>query len=200
MMLYRVFVFAMTKNMQTMSSGTTQAIRLRQLTKTFAAWPLPVPALRNFSLDIARGEFAVILGPSGCGKSTVIRIIAGLTTATSGTVLVNEELVTRPRQDCGMVFQTYTSFPWLSVVDNIAFGLRYKLRGSKAQRDEHARQFARLVGLEEFADAYISNLSGGMKQRVAIATALARDPAILLMDEPFGRSIRRPGWRCRNTC
>src|SRR5271169_1543645 len=97
-----------------------QAVRLRQVSKLFPGQPQPVPALRDFSLDIAQSEFAVILGPSGCGKSTVVRIIAGLTSATSGTVLVNEEPVLGPRRDCGMVFQAYTSFPWLSVIDNIA--------------------------------------------------------------------------------
>jgi NitT/TauT family transport system ATP-binding protein len=163
-----------------------QAVRLRQVAKVFPGQPEPVAALRDFSMDVAHGEFAVILGPSGCGKSTVIRLIAGLTQASSGSVTVNGEPVTGPRRGCGMVFQAYTSFPWLSVVDNIAFGLRYSCDGGAAQRRERARELARLVGLEEFQDAYIGRLSGGMKQRVAIASALATDPAILLMDEPFG--------------
>jgi NitT/TauT family transport system ATP-binding protein len=163
-----------------------QAVRLRQLGRVFPGQPKPVEALRDFSLDIARGEMAIILGPSGCGKSTVVRIIAGLAAPTSGTVLVNEEPVTGPRRDCGMVFQAYTSFPWLSVIDNIAFGLRYKSGLSAAGRRERARQLACEVGLEEFQNAYIGKLSGGMKQRVAIASALATDPDILLMDEPFG--------------
>jgi NitT/TauT family transport system ATP-binding protein len=163
-----------------------QAIRLRQLTRVFPGQPKAVEALRDFSLDIAHGEIAIILGPSGCGKSTVVRIIAGLAAPTSGTVLVNEEPVTGPRRDCGMVFQAYTSFPWLSVVDNIAFGLRYTTNCSAAQRREKARQLACDVGLEEFQNAFIGKLSGGMKQRVAIASALATDPDILLMDEPFG--------------
>jgi NitT/TauT family transport system ATP-binding protein len=163
-----------------------QAIRLRQLARVFPAQPRPVEALRDFSLDIAQGEIAIILGPSGCGKSTVVRIIAGLAAPTSGTVLVNEEPVSGPRQDCGMVFQAYTSFPWLSVIDNIAFGLRYRSNCSTAERHEKARLLACEVGLEEFQNAYIGKLSGGMKQRVAIASALATDPDILLMDEPFG--------------
>jgi NitT/TauT family transport system ATP-binding protein len=163
-----------------------QAIRLRQVARVFPGQPGPVEALRDFSLDIAQGEIAIILGPSGCGKSTVVRIIAGLAAPTSGTVLVNEETVTGPRRDCGMVFQAYTSFPWLSVIDNIAFGLRYKSDCSAAKRREKARLLACEVGLEQFQNAYIGKLSGGMKQRVAIASALATDPDILLMDEPFG--------------
>lgn len=162
-----------------------QAIRLRNLSKVFPG-PQPVAALHDFSLDIAQGEVAIILGPSGCGKSTAVRIIAGLTTATSGFVVVNEEPVLGPRHDCGMVFQSYTSFPWLSVIDNIAFGLRYKSKTSLAERRAIARQLACEVGLEEFQSAFISKLSGGMKQRVAIASALATNPEILLMDEPFG--------------
>ena len=164
----------------------SQAVRMRQVAKVFAAQPAPVAALLDFSVDIARGEFAVLLGPSGCGKSTVIRLIAGLTRPSAGTVLVNDEPVAGPWRGCGMVFQAYTSFPWLSVLDNIAFGLRYSQDGNATQRRERAGELARLVGLEEFKDAYIGRLSGGMKQRVAIASALATDPALLLMDEPFG--------------
>jgi NitT/TauT family transport system ATP-binding protein len=163
-----------------------QAVRMRGVAKVFPGRPEPVAAMRDFSLDIAQSEFAVILGPSGCGKSTVIRVIAGLTPPTSGTVLVNDEHVRGPRQDCGMVFQAYTSFPWLSVVDNIAFGLRYKSGLTVAQRRDKALELARLVGLQEFTNSYINRLSGGMKQRVAIASALAIEPDLLLMDEPFG--------------
>jgi NitT/TauT family transport system ATP-binding protein len=163
-----------------------QAIRLRHLSKVFPGQPQPLAALQDFSLDVAQGEVAIILGPSGCGKSTVVRIIAGLSTATSGFVVVNEEPVVGPRHDCGMVFQTYTSFPWLSVIDNIAFGLRYKSNGSAAEKRATARRLACDVGLEEFQNTFIGKLSGGMKQRVAIASALATDPEILLMDEPFG--------------
>jgi len=163
-----------------------QAVRLRQLTKIYAGQNGAVTALNHFSCDIAAGEFAVVLGPSGCGKSTVIRIIAGLETPTSGTVLVNGAQVTEPGKMCSMVFQSYTSFPWLTVLENIEFGLRYSERGSTRSYKDKAREFAKMVGLEEFEDSYINHLSGGMKQRVAIASALATDPAILLMDEPFG--------------
>jgi NitT/TauT family transport system ATP-binding protein len=165
---------------------TRQAIRLHQLCKEFSGRDGPVAALQNFSCDIAAGEFAVILGPSGCGKSTIVRIIAGLEKPTSGTVLVNGSPVTEPGKTCSMVFQSYTSFPWLTVVQNIEFGLRYSFSGTKSERKERARHFAQMAGLEEFENAQINQLSGGMKQRVAIASALATDPKILLMDEPFG--------------
>jgi ABC-type nitrate/sulfonate/bicarbonate transport system ATPase subunit len=163
-----------------------QAVRLRQLSKIYAGQDGPLVALQEFSCDIADGEFAIILGPSGCGKSTAVRIIAGLEQPTSGTVLVNGAPVRDPGKTCSMVFQSYTSFPWLTVLENIAFGLRYTSSGTNHERTERARLFARMVGLEEFENAYIRQLSGGMKQRVAIASALATDPKILLMDEPFG--------------
>jgi NitT/TauT family transport system ATP-binding protein len=164
-----------------------QAVRIQKLLKIFSTQTEPLIAVENFSMDIAKGEVAVLLGPSGCGKSTVIRIIAGLEKATSGTVLVNDQPVEKPLLECSMVFQSYTSFPWLSVIDNIAFGIRYTNKEfSSKERKEKARHFAKMVGLQEFENAYISTLSGGMKQRVAIASALATKPEILLMDEPFG--------------
>jgi NitT/TauT family transport system ATP-binding protein len=164
-----------------------QAVRMRQVGKTFAAPSGPLVVLADFNLDIAQGEFAVLLGPSGCGKSTAIRLIAGLTLPSGGSVLVNGHPISGPGVDCGMVFQSYTSFPWLSVIENIAFGLRYsRPAAAAAEHREHARGLARLVGLESFENAYINRLSGGMKQRVALASALAKDPPILLMDEPFG--------------
>jgi ABC-type nitrate/sulfonate/bicarbonate transport system ATPase subunit len=145
-----------------------------------------ITALESFSCDIAEGEFAVILGPSGCGKSTVVRLIAGLEKPTKGTVLVQGEPVEKPGKACSMVFQSYTSFPWLTVLENISFGLRYTSDGNKQARKARAQELAGIVGLEEFQNAYINQLSGGMKQRVAIASALATDSKILLMDEPFG--------------
>lgn len=163
-----------------------QAVRLRQLCKVYAGQNGTVQALHNFNCDIAEGEFAVVLGPSGCGKSTVVRIIAGLETPSSGTVLINGAPVSEPGKECSMVFQSYTSFPWLTVLDNIAFGLRYTFKATKQERLEKARAYAKMVGLSQFENAYINQLSGGMKQRVAIASALATDPRILLMDEPFG--------------
>jgi NitT/TauT family transport system ATP-binding protein len=131
------------------------------------------------------GEFRVLLGPSGCGKSTLLRMIAGLDKPTSGQVLVNGEVVTHPGKDRGMVFQKYTSFPWLTVADNIAYGM--KINGvPEAQRKETVDRLLRSVGLSEFANVYPETLSGGMQQRVAIARTLALRPSVILMDEPFG--------------
>src|SRR5947209_5706355 len=144
-----------------------QAVRLRHLTKMFDGADGSVTALRDFSCDIAEGEFAIILGPSGCGKSTVVRIIAGLERPTSGTVLIHGQLDPDPGKTCSMVFQSYTSFPWLTVVENIEFGLCYTSNGNKQQRRARARALASMVGLEKFENAYINQLSGGMKQRVA---------------------------------
>jgi NitT/TauT family transport system ATP-binding protein len=131
------------------------------------------------------GEFRVLLGPSGCGKSTLLRMIAGLDKPTSGQVLVNGEIVTHPGKDRGMVFQKYTSFPWLTVADNIAYGM--KINGvPEAQRKETVDRLLQSVGLSEFANVYPETLSGGMQQRVAIARTLALRPSVILMDEPFG--------------
>ncbi len=131
------------------------------------------------------GEFRVLLGPSGCGKSTLLRMIAGLDKPTSGQVLVNGEVITHPGKDRGMVFQKYTSFPWLTVADNIAYGM--KINGiPEAQRKETVGRLLQSVGLSEFANVYPETLSGGMQQRVAIARTLALRPSVILMDEPFG--------------
>ena len=131
------------------------------------------------------GEFRVLLGPSGCGKSTLLRMIAGLDKPSSGQVLVNGEIITHPGKDRGMVFQKYTSFPWLTVTDNIAYGM--KINGvPEAQRKETVDRLLQSVGLSEFANVYPETLSGGMQQRVAIARTLALRPSVILMDEPFG--------------
>lgn len=137
------------------------------------------------SLYVKNEEFVSILGPSGCGKSTILRILAGLEEHTSGSVKVSGEEVRGPSRKRGMVFQSYTLFPWLTVRENIEFGL--KLKGMKEkERREISDRYLELVGLEKFANSYSKELSGGMKQRVAIARALANQPEVLLMDEPFG--------------
>jgi len=153
-----------------------------------------IDAVQNVSLEVEDafspdgrdiGEFRVLLGPSGCGKSTILRMIAGLDYPDSGEVMVNERRVDGPGRDRGMVFQKYTSFPWLSVADNIAYGM--KINGVPA--DERAKTVARLieaVGLKGFENSYPDTLSGGMQQRVAIARTLAVRPQVILMDEPFG--------------
>lgn len=143
----------------------------------------PVTALKDISFKTHRREFVCVIGPSGCGKSTLIRVLAGLESQTSGEVLLDGKAVSGPGPDRGMVFQGYTLFPWLTVKKNVMFGL--KMKGAVYPESE-AMQWIELVGLERFADAYPDQLSGGMKQRVAIARTLANQPRILLMDEPFG--------------
>lgn len=144
-----------------------------------------IRALQDISFSMKEKEFSVVVGPSGCGKSTLLNIIGGLETATSGRITVDGREVSGPGADRGMVFQGYSLFPWLSVRENIQFGLRVK-KMPKAQQKEKADQFIELVGLTDFADALPKTLSGGMKQRVAIARTLANEPSLLLMDEPFG--------------
>ena len=145
----------------------------------------PTEALVPVSLRVADNDFITILGPSGCGKSTLLRIVAGLDTPTAGRVLLDGAPVTGPGVDRGMVFQSYTLFPWLTVRENVCFGLRE--RGiAPARQQEIARHWLDKVGLTGFERHYPKMLSGGMQQRTAIARALANDPKILLLDEPFG--------------
>lgn len=140
-------------------------------------------ALQDLSISIGKGEFFALLGPSGCGKSTLLHIIGGLNKA-SGTILINGEPVKGPGLNRGIVFQEYALFPWLTVIENVAFGL--KMKGvPKRARLQTAREHLAMVGLSGFEEHYPEQLSGGMKQRTAIARALAFDPEVLLMDEPF---------------
>jgi ABC-type nitrate/sulfonate/bicarbonate transport system ATPase subunit len=145
----------------------------------------PTLALQPTNLEVAHNDFITVLGPSGCGKSTLLRIVAGLDTPTVGQVLLDGQPVTGPGADRGMVFQSYTLFPWLTVRENICFGLQQK--GTPAgEQAEIAARFIAEVGLTGFESHYPKQLSGGMQQRVALARALANDPKILLLDEPFG--------------
>jgi len=144
-----------------------------------------VTALENLSLEIPEKQFAVIVGPSGCGKSSLLNLITGLTEVSSGSCHINNQLITEPGADRGMVFQNYSLFPWLTVRKNVEFGLSLK-KLSARERSERTAHYINAVGLNGFEDAYSSQLSGGMQQRAAIARALANDPAVLLMDEPFG--------------
>ncbi|TGE31873.1 ABC transporter ATP-binding protein [Desulfosporosinus sp. Sb-LF] len=156
-----------------------------QVGKVFSTKGGEMVALDRTSFKVKEGEFITILGPSGCGKSTILRIVAGLEEPSSGKVYLDGHEVKGPGPDRGMVFQSYTLYPWLTVEDNIAFGL--KLKGtSQKQCKEVAQHYLELIGLNGFEKHYPIQLSGGMKQRVAIARALANDPEILLMDEPFG--------------
>ncbi|MBX9618335.1 MAG: ABC transporter ATP-binding protein [Hyphomicrobiales bacterium] len=145
----------------------------------------PVPALLPVDLTVADNDFLVLLGPSGCGKSTLLRLIAGLDRPTTGRILLDGRPVSAPGPDRGMVFQSYTLFPWLTVADNIAFGLREKGLDEASVKPIISDWLER-IGLAGFGNHYPKQLSGGMQQRTAIARALATDPTILLLDEPFG--------------
>jgi len=170
-------------------------ISLKSVGRTFTSQRgEKIEALRDINFEVEDlyssdgrdvGEFRVLLGPSGCGKSTILRLIAGLDHPTAGTVTVNGKSVERPGRDRGMVFQKYTSFPWLTVAENIAYGMR--INGVPAEeREKTVTHMIEATGLKGFQKAYPDTLSGGMQQRVAIARTLALRPEVVLMDEPFG--------------
>jgi NitT/TauT family transport system ATP-binding protein len=156
-------------------------LKIEELGKRYG----PVEALRGANLSVSRGEFICLLGASGCGKSTLLRVVAGFEPPSSGQVSVSGKPVTGPGPNRGMVFQDYGLFPWLTVRDNIGFGPKARGR-PKAEVARIVNQFVAMVGLSRFADAFPHQLSGGMKQRVAIARVLANDAELVLMDEPFG--------------
>jgi len=167
-------------------TGSSKPLSVRGITKTYQSKTgAPVRALQPINLEIAAGEFLVIVGPSGCGKSTLLNILAGFGEPSGGEARVGDARITGPDIDRGMVFQSYALFPWLSVVGNVEFGLERK-RVPRRERREIAMEYLRMVGLQDFAERGINELSGGMKQRVAIARAFAPQPSIILMDEPFG--------------
>ena len=153
--------------------------------KTFDTDDSMVNALQDINMHVEPNEFAVIVGPSGCGKTTLLHIAAGLEHATQGNITLNGDVITGPGQDRGMVFQSYTLFPWLTVEDNVAFGPRQRGLSSKDIKAK-VQHYLNVTELLNFSKMYPKALSGGMKQRVAIARALANDPEVLLMDEPFG--------------
>ncbi len=161
------------------------AIEIDHVTKVYAAARGDVLALDDVSLTIPDGEFGCIVGGSGCGKSTLLNVVAGLEDATSGVATVGGHAVSEPGPDRGMVFQSYTLFPWLRVRENVEFGPTLAKVPAPERRAQSDALLAEM-GLSEFADAYPSELSGGMQQRVAIVRAIANDPEVLLMDEPFG--------------
>ncbi len=156
-----------------------------EITMTYLGQQGSLEALESVSFQVGAGEFLCIVGPSGCGKSTLLRVLGGLVQPTSGRVYLEGELLTAPRRQIGFVFQKANLMPWRTVLRNVTLPLEVK--GLKAeQAGQQARELLRLVSLEGFEDAYPHELSGGMEQRVAIARALVHDPAILLLDEPFG--------------
>lgn len=144
-----------------------------------------VEAIRGLSLEVREGELVSLLGPSGCGKSTFLYMIGGFEAPTSGELTLDGQKITGPGPNRGIVFQEYVLFPWQTVARNIEYGLRLN-KTPKPQRDARVAELVSMIGLEGFEDAYPSKLSGGMQQRVSIARALAYDPDVLLMDEPFG--------------
>lgn len=159
-------------------------VYVRDLQKIYPSAKGDVQAMKDVNINVMENEFVSIVGPSGCGKSTLLRMIGGLDTATSGKIVIQDRDITGPGADRGMVFQSYTLFPWMTVGDNIKFGL--KLRKMPAdQQEEILNKYLKIIKLEKFRDSYPRELSGGMKQRVAIARALANSPEVLLMDEPF---------------
>jgi NitT/TauT family transport system ATP-binding protein len=160
-------------------------IRVENVTKRFAGQGGEIVALRDAVLDVGAGEFICLIGASGCGKSTLLRIIAGFERPSEGGVLVDGRAVTGPGPDRGMVFQDYGLFPWLSVRGNIGFGPAARGK-SRAEVAATVERYLDIVGLRRFADAFPHQLSGGMKQRVAIARVLANEARVVLMDEPFG--------------
>ena len=160
-------------------------ILAEHIDKVYVSGKKQTVAIEDASIDIQDNDFVCIVGPSGCGKSTLLRMLAGLDFPTAGKIIVNDRTVTGPGPDRGMVFQTYTLFPWMTVENNIKFGLKIK-KMPKDKQQEIADRYLDIIGLKKFAKSYPKELSGGMKQRVAIARAVANQPEVLLMDEPFG--------------
>ena len=172
-------------------NGTAPAVVATRVTKQYVGGTFT--ALDDVSLTLRENEIVAFIGPSGCGKTTMLRLISGLEHPTTGRLLTFGDPIRGPGPDRGMIFQAYTSFPWLTVRKNIEYGM--KIMGvAKAEREATAREFLKLVHLENFEDSYPHSLSGGMKQRVAIARTLAQNPRVLLMDEPFGALDAQVRW------
>ena len=168
-----------------MAEAASPIVEIKRVSKVFQLQDQTIHALSDASLSIAKGEFVCLIGASGCGKSTLLRIMAGFEQPSSGEALMGGKPIAGPDPARGMVFQDYALFPWLSVRENIAFGPIARGLAS-AQVKQTVDKFIKLVGLGKFANAYPHQLSGGMKQRVAIARVLANDAELVLMDEPFG--------------
>jgi NitT/TauT family transport system ATP-binding protein len=160
-------------------------IRIERVQKVFSGRDRDVVALRDIDLEVASGEFVCLLGPSGCGKSTLLNAVAGFSPPSSGSICVDGRVIVAPGPDRGMVFQEYALFPWMTVAQNIAFGLEIQ-HVPKAEATLTVNQLLDLLHLNDFRDRFPKDLSGGMRQRVAIARILALDSPVMLMDEPFG--------------
>ena len=172
--------------METFDSVTPPALAARDVGKTFlTSSGQVIEALTGVDMDIPDNSFVCLVGPSGCGKSTLLRMMAGLDRCTQGALYYRGREQRSPRPEIGMIFQEYSLFPWLPVLDNVAMGLEFSGMGREARR-EKGMNYLELVGLAKYGNAMPHELSGGMRQRVAIARALANEPDILLMDEPFG--------------
>jgi NitT/TauT family transport system ATP-binding protein len=169
-------------------SPSPVAVTISDVVKRFPLGDRDFLALERVSIDITEGEFLSVIGPSGCGKSTLLRLVAGLTEPSSGTLMIGAETPAqaRARSELGFVFQEPTLLPWRTTLENVMLLLEVAKRGTKTERRQRALELLELVGLAEFADAHPAKLSGGMQRRVGIARALALDPRILLLDEPFG--------------
>ncbi|MEA3274865.1 MAG: ABC transporter ATP-binding protein [Pseudomonadota bacterium] len=163
---------------------TQAVIQAREVGMRFHTREGELAALEDFSLDVHKGEVVCLVGASGCGKSTFLNIVAGFLAPTAGQVLLEGQPISGVEPRCGMIFQNYALFPWMTVLDNVAFGPRVN-GASKPERTERARHWIRVVGLKGFEQAYPGELSGGMQQRVALSRALANEPEVLLCDEPF---------------
>ena len=162
------------------------AIEVKNINKSFISKKTDqLSVLENINLTIDDGELVCLLGPSGCGKTTLLRLIAGLDQPSSGEIVANGEVVKKPSGDRAVIFQQYSLFPWMTVLQNVTFGLEMTNKGSKAENIETAERYLTRVGLIDFKDSYPHELSGGMKQRVAIIRSLLNHSPILLMDEPF---------------
>ena len=161
-------------------------LSIDRVSKWFREGVVKTHAIDNVSLDVDEGEFVCLVGPSGCGKSTLLNMIAGLDSPDQGSIMADGKMVHEPGRDRMMMFQESALFPWLNVLGNVLFGLKLKPSLTNAERTEVARYYIKLVGLERYERSNIHELSGGMRQRVALARSLAPNPRVLLMDEPFG--------------
>ncbi len=156
------------------------------VSKRFAGFGSDSDVVASFNLSVSKGEIVVFLGPSGCGKTTLMRMVGGLETPTTGAIRLDGKQLGGPDRRRGMVFQSYSSYPWLTVEENVAFGMRYRTDMTLAAKSERTKHYLGIVGLTEHAGNYPNRISGGMRQRVAIARTLAAGSEVLLMDEPFG--------------